>query len=123
MNSRPMDHRPDPLVLSTFLYRYRNLVEHFFNKLKHYRDRHPIRKRAAHYFALLKLAAIRVWLRRYDSVSRVSRVTATIIGDSLLLTLRISLLAAFGRRPRNLGVPGGPNCFKVSSESHRKLLG
>ena len=36
-NIRPMDHRLDPPAFSPFLYRYRNLVERFFNKLKHYR--------------------------------------------------------------------------------------
>src|SRR5206468_2820425 len=34
-NIRPMDHRVDPPVFSRFMYRYRNLVERFFNKLKH----------------------------------------------------------------------------------------
>ena len=32
-----MDHSLDPPAFSPFLYRYRNLVERFFNKLKHFR--------------------------------------------------------------------------------------
>ena len=69
-NIRPMDHRLDPPVFSSFLYRYRNLVERFFNKLKHYRAiATRYEKRAAHYLALVKLAAIRIWLRHNESVS------------------------------------------------------
>ena len=69
-NIRPMDHRLDPPVFSPFLYRYRNLVERFFNKLKHYRAiATRYEKRAVHYLALVKLAAIRVWLRHNESVS------------------------------------------------------
>jgi transposase len=69
-NIRPMDHRLDPPVFSPFLYRYRNLVERFFNKLKHCRAiATRYEKRAAHYLALVKLAAIRVWLRHNESVS------------------------------------------------------
>ena len=69
-NIRPMEHRLDPPVFSPFLYRYRNLVERFFNKLKHYRAiATRYEKRAAHYLALVKLAALRVWLRHNESVS------------------------------------------------------
>ncbi len=59
-NIRPMDHRLDPPVFSPFLYRYRNLVERFFNKLKHYRAV-AIRyeKRAASYLALVNLHTAR----------------------------------------------------------------
>jgi transposase len=68
-NIRPMDHRLDPPVFSRLLYRNRNLVERFFNKLKHYRAiATPYEKRAAHYLALVKLAATRVWLRHNESV-------------------------------------------------------
>ena len=69
-NIRPMDHRRDPPVFSSFLYRYRNLVERFFDKLKHYRAiATRYEKRACHYLALVKLAAIRIWLRHNESVS------------------------------------------------------
>jgi transposase len=69
-NIRPMDHRRDRPAFSTFLYRYRNLVERFFNKLKHYRAiATRYEKRAANYLALVKLAAIRIWLRHNESVT------------------------------------------------------
>jgi transposase len=69
-NIRPMDHRLDPPVFSPFLYRYRNLVERFFNKLKHYRaiaTRYG--KRAANYLALIELAATRVRFGHNEPVS------------------------------------------------------
>ena len=71
MGQHPADGAPaDPPLFSAFLYRYRNLVERFFNKLKHFRaiatryDKH-----AANYLALVKLAAIRIWLRHNESVT------------------------------------------------------
>lgn len=36
-NIKPMPNRKNVPAFSTFLYRYRNLVERFFNKIKHYR--------------------------------------------------------------------------------------
>jgi transposase len=36
-NIRPMDHRKRRPTFSAFLYRYRNMVERFFNRLKHFR--------------------------------------------------------------------------------------
>jgi transposase len=58
-NIKPMPHRVNP-----WLYRYRNLVERFFNKLKHSRavatrfENHDV-----NYLALIKLAAARIWMR------------------------------------------------------------
>ena len=69
-NIKPVAHRPDPPPFSPYLYRYRNLVERFFNKIKHYRaiaTRYD--KRAANYLAAVKLAAIRIWLRHNESVT------------------------------------------------------
>jgi transposase len=52
------------------LYRHRNLVERFFNKLKHFRAvATRYEKHAANYLALVKLAATRIWMRAYESVS------------------------------------------------------
>ena len=69
-NIRPMSRRLAPPVFSPFLYRYRNLVERFFNKLKHFRAiATRYEKRAANYLALVKLAAIRIWLRHNESVT------------------------------------------------------
>jgi len=55
--------RPN-LFFSPYLYRARNLIERFFNKIKQCRrvatryDKH-----AANYLAFVKLASIRIWLR------------------------------------------------------------
>ena len=69
-NIKPMPHRRDPPAFSPFLYRYRNRVERFFNKLKHYRAiATRYEKHAANYLALVKLAAIRIWLRHNESVT------------------------------------------------------
>lgn len=69
-NIKPLSRRKDKPAFSPFLYRYRNLVERFFNRLKHFRavatryEKHP-----ANYLALVKLAATRIWLRTYESVT------------------------------------------------------
>jgi transposase len=69
-NIKPMAHRLDPPAFSPYLHRYRNLVERFFNRLKHYRAvATRYEKRAANYLALVKLAAIRIWLRHNESVT------------------------------------------------------
>jgi transposase len=54
-------------LLQPHLYRARNLVERFFNKIKQCRrvaTRYD--KLAANYLAFIKLAAIRIWLRVYE---------------------------------------------------------
>jgi transposase len=69
-NVKPMPHRVNVPPFSPFLYRYRNLVERFFNKLKHYRAiATRYEKHAGNYLALVKLAASRIWLRAYESVT------------------------------------------------------
>jgi len=52
------------------LYRQRNLVERFFNKIKHFRriaTRYD--KLARNYLAAILLASIRLWLRHYESTT------------------------------------------------------
>lgn len=45
-------------------YAKRNLVERFFNRLKHFRAvANRFEKHAANYLALVKLAAARIWMR------------------------------------------------------------
>jgi transposase len=67
-NVPPKRNRKEPICFSRYLYRARNLVERFFNKIKHCR-RTATRydKLAANYLAFVKLAAIRIWLRDYES--------------------------------------------------------
>lgn len=63
-NVKPMPQRTTTPAFSTFLYRYRNLVERFFNKLKHFRAiATRYEKHDANYLALVKLAAVRIWMR------------------------------------------------------------
>jgi len=63
-NIKPMPGRVRIPAFSAFLYRYRNLVERFFNKLKHFRAiATRFEKHDANYLALIKLASARIWMR------------------------------------------------------------
>jgi transposase len=67
-NIPPKRNRKDPICFSPYLYRARNLVERFFNRIKQCRrvaTRYD--KLAANYLAFIKLASIRIWLRAYKS--------------------------------------------------------
>lgn len=66
----PRRNRRDPIRFSPFLYRDRNRIERFFNRIEHCR-RSAIRceKRADNVLAVVKLAAIRRWLRAYESTA------------------------------------------------------
>ena len=63
-NIKPLSARRTKPAFSAYLYRYRNLVERFFNKLKNFRavaTRYD--KRADNFLASIQLASIRIWLR------------------------------------------------------------
>jgi len=63
-NVKPMPNRVNVPAFSPFLYRYRNLVERFFNKLKHFRAvATRFEKHDQNYLALVKLASVRIWMR------------------------------------------------------------
>jgi transposase len=63
-NIKPMPGRVNIPVFSPFLYRLRNLVERFFNKLRHFRAiATRFEKHDANYLALVKLAAVKIWMR------------------------------------------------------------
>jgi transposase len=67
-NIPPKRNRKETICFSPYLYRARNLVERFFNRIKQCRriaTRYD--KLAANYLAFIKLASIRVWLRAYES--------------------------------------------------------
>ena len=67
-NIPPRCNRNEPICFSLSLYRARNLVERFFNKIKHCRrvaTRYD--KLAANYLAFIQLASIRLWLRVNES--------------------------------------------------------
>ena len=57
-----------PICFSPCLYRARNFIERFFNKIKQCRRIATRYDRlAANYLAFIKLASIRIWLRVYKS--------------------------------------------------------
>jgi len=67
-NIPPRSHRNEPICLSPYLCRARNMVERFFNKIKQCRrvaTRYD--KLAANYLAFIQLASIRLWLRVNES--------------------------------------------------------
>ena len=69
-NVKPKTSRTRTLAFSAFLYKERNLVERFFNKLKHFRGvatRYD--KLAENYLAGVKLASARIWMRHNESVA------------------------------------------------------
>lgn len=56
--------------LRPFPYHFRILAERFFNKLKHFRAvATRYEKHDANYLAIVKLAATRIWLRAYESMT------------------------------------------------------
>ncbi len=67
-NIRAMPNRVKTFPFSAWVYRQRNAVERFFNKLKHFRavaTRYD--KRDDNFLASVQLASIRIWLRSYES--------------------------------------------------------
>jgi transposase len=66
----PKANRKTPRTCDFALYCERNLVERFFNKLKHFRavaTRYD--KRDDNYLASVKLASARIWMRFNESVA------------------------------------------------------
>ena len=69
-NIPPKRTRKGSFAFSSWLYRYRNLVERFFNKLKQFRgiatryDKCP-----ENFLAAIKLASARIWLRSYEAAA------------------------------------------------------
>lgn len=66
----PTARRKGSFAFSRWVYRQRNLVERFFNRLKDFRgiatryDRRP-----GNFLATVKLASVRFWLASYESAS------------------------------------------------------
>ena len=74
-NIPPRANRNEPICFSPHLYRARNLIERFFNKIKQCRriaTRYD--KLAANYLAFIQLASIRLWLRVNESTPLVHAV-------------------------------------------------
>ena len=67
---KPIPRRTAPPPLDRTVYRRRNRIERFFARIKHFRAiATRYEKHDANYLALVKLAATRIWLRAYESVS------------------------------------------------------
>jgi transposase len=67
-NIPPKRTRKDPICFTPYLYRARNLIKRFFNKIKQCRRvATPSYKLAANYLAFVKFASIRIWLRANES--------------------------------------------------------
>jgi len=69
-NIPPKRNRTAPISFSPCLYKDRNLVERFFNRIKRFR-RVAARydKLATNYLAFVELACIRLWLRVHESTA------------------------------------------------------
>ncbi len=69
-NVKPIPNRKNIPAFSGFLYRYRNAVKRFFNKIKHYRgvatryDKNP-----ETYLVAVNLASARIWMRANESIT------------------------------------------------------
>lgn len=63
-------NRKERHCFSKALYKERNLVERFFNKIKHFRRiATRFEKHAENYLAMIKLASIRIWMRHNESMA------------------------------------------------------
>ena len=69
-NIPPKRTRKGTFLFSPWVYRQRNCVERFFNKLKQFRgiatryDKNP-----ANFLAAIKLASVQIWIRSYESAA------------------------------------------------------
>ncbi|MCH7778223.1 MAG: IS5 family transposase [Gemmatimonadetes bacterium] len=62
--------RKAPGAFDADLYKERNLVERFFNKIRHLRRiATRYEKLAANFLAMIKLPAVRIWLRHNESTT------------------------------------------------------
>ena len=69
-NIPSMTHRKWKACFSRVLYKKRNRIERFFNKIKHFRRiATRYEKHASNYLAMLKLAAAQIWIRHNESMA------------------------------------------------------
>ncbi len=69
-NIPPKSNRSDPICFSPYLYRARNQVDRFFNRIEQCRRVATRYDRlAANHLAFVQLASIRLWLRLNESAS------------------------------------------------------
>ena len=115
-NIPPKSNRSDPICFSPYLYRARNLVERFFNRIKQCRRVATRYDRlAGNYLAFVQLASIRLWL----SADKLGYSASDLLTD-----IRMSLAAnelkkpRFIRRRRRSGRPSVRCCFPGSIHHH-----
>ena len=102
-------NRNEPICFSAHLYRARDLVEWFFNKIKQCRriaTRYD--KLAANYLAFVQLASIRLWLRvhEFHLLVRLIRYTTREVRKFrfvMVAVVALSVISAGRRAP-----PGAP---------------
>ena len=81
-NITPKSNRTDPICFSPYLYRARNQVERFFNRIKQCRRVATRYDRlAGNYLAFVQLASIRLWLAVLYESAPLSPVSMTIESD------------------------------------------
>ena len=69
-NIPAMRHRRWKPCFSPVLYRRRNRIERFFNRIKHFRRLATrYEKHASNFLAMLKIAAAQLWLRHNESMA------------------------------------------------------
>ena len=70
VNFPPKANRRASPPFDAVRYKQRNVIERYFNKIKHFwRIAAHYEKRASNYLAMIKLAAIRIWLRNDESTA------------------------------------------------------
>ena len=79
-NIPPKSNRSDPICFSPYLYRARNQVERFFNRIKQCRGVATRYDRlAGNYLAFVQLASIRLWLAaRYGSTPWIGSIVVEV---------------------------------------------
>ena len=85
-----------PISFSPYLYKDRNLVECFFNKIKHFR-RFATRfdKHAANYLAFINLNCIRVWLRVNEAGSYRVDNQRVVAYSAVLIAIKVPVLCGY----------------------------
>ena len=69
-NTPDKSNRKEKHCFSKTLYKERNRIERFFNRIKHFRRiATRFEKYAANYLAMIKLASIRIWMRHNESMA------------------------------------------------------
>jgi len=69
-NIPPKSNRKNSFAFSSWVYRQRNLVERFFNRLKQFRGiatRYD--RKAENFLAAIKLVAVRLWIKFNESAA------------------------------------------------------